>query len=92
VPSSENLGQILQDVHTGITQRKSGYSRGLHGPATHQAMSLIPKFHKDAMARLKSKRDSCCDVPTLQQSRRVKTDLSLNKDQSHQFQAGTLCH
>jgi hypothetical protein len=56
VPSSENLGHIWQDVHTGITQCKSSYSPGSHGPAAHQAVSLILKFHKDAMAWLKSKK------------------------------------
>jgi len=50
VLSSENLGQILQGVHTGITQCKSSYSPGSHDPARHQIMLLIPKFHKDAMA------------------------------------------
>ena len=56
VLSSENFGQILQDVHTGTTQCKSSYSPGLHGPTRHQAMSLIPKLHKDAMDWLKSKK------------------------------------
>jgi hypothetical protein len=50
VPSSENFGHILQDVHTGITQCKNSYSPGSHGPARHQVMLLISKFHKDAMA------------------------------------------
>jgi len=53
VPSSENLGQILQDVHISITHCKSSYSPGLHSPARHQALSLIPKCHKDALAQLK---------------------------------------
>ena len=56
VLSSENLGQKLQDVHTGITQCKSSYSSSSHGPAGHQAMSLIPNFHTDTMVRLKSRR------------------------------------
>lgn len=57
VPSSENLRLILQDVHTSITLCESSYSPGWHGPARHQAMSLIPKFHKDAVALLKSKKE-----------------------------------
>lgn len=56
VPSSENLGQILRDIHTDFTQCKSSYSPGSHNSAGHQAMSLIPKCHKDSMARLKSKK------------------------------------
>jgi hypothetical protein len=57
VPSSEKLGQILQDVHTGITHCKSSYLPGSHSPSSHQALSLIPKCHKDALARLKSKKN-----------------------------------